>query len=223
MIFLEKNKSGTIDMTDTMYPSKSFKIISKNEIFKIPDYSTAYGIVIDGEITLDNGTKTLRSHEYFCISGDKKEILINGHVQIFVRFGFKGQNLVGGPVEESGRLCYIDNCSDTLLVYPPRLGDASMSLLSFPPNITQRFHTHPSIRLGIIIRGKGYAETPKGKFLLEPGIAFCVKEREIHRFITENDNLDAISFHPDGDWGPTDDNHTLLNRTYSGIFMQGKT
>lgn len=223
MIFLNNEKSGLIDMTDTMYPSKSFKIISENEIFKIPEYSTAYGIVLDGKAIAYNGRKEINKHEYFCLTSAQQEILINGHVQIFVRFGFKGQNTIGGPLEESGRLCYIDNCSDTLLIYPPRLGDASMSLLSFPPKIEQRFHTHPSIRLGVIVRGIGFAETSTERFVLKPGVAFCVKEREIHRFVTEESGLDAISFHPDGDWGPTDDNHTLLNRTYGGVFMQGKT
>lgn len=223
MIFLNETNSAMIDMTDTMYPSMSYKIISNNEIFKIPDFSTIYGIVLDGKVLAYNGKKEINKHEYFCLTSHQKEIIVQGHVQIFVRHGFKGQNTVGGPVEESGRLCYIDNCSDTLLIYPPRSGDSSMSLLSFPPNIVQRFHTHPSIRLGVIIRGKGFAETTDGKFTLEPGVAFCVKEREIHRFVTEDSNLDAISFHPDGDWGPTDDNHTLLNRTYGGIFMQGKT
>jgi hypothetical protein len=24
----------------------------------------------------------------------------------------------------------------------------------------------------------------------------------------------VIAYHPDGDWGPTDENHTMLNRTY---------
>lgn len=217
MLFVNSSASGTIDMTDTMYPSSSHKIVG-TEVFEVPAFSTAYGIVVNGSAKI--GNKCLSEQEYFCVTGKNAAIEIDGHTQIFVRHGFKGQNVVGGPLEESGRLCYIDNCSDTILVYPPRFGDPSISLLSFPPGITQRFHTHPSIRLGVIIRGRGYAETKNGKYFLEPGIAFCVKEREVHRFVTEDSGLDAISFHPDGEWGPTDENHTLLNRTYEGRFME---
>jgi hypothetical protein len=26
--------------------------------------------------------------------------------------------------------------------------------------------------------------------------------------------MDVIAFHPDSDWGPTDEKHPMLNRTY---------
>ena len=43
---------------------------------------------------------------------------------------------------------------------------------------------------------------------------FCIEEREVHRFSTSNEEMVVLAFHPDGDWGPTDHNHTMLNRTY---------
>jgi hypothetical protein len=49
---------------------------------------------------------------------------------------------------------------------------------------------------------------------LEAGSIFCIEERENHRFQTINDTMKIIAYHPDGDWGPTDQNHTMLNRTY---------
>jgi len=217
MKFLNVNeKNGVIDMTSTMYPSKLEKITGIRE-FKVPEFSTVYGVVLEGSVLCDTGRKTMVKHEYFCLTSGSAHV--DGSAVFFTRFGFRGQTTYGGPIEESGRLCYIDNCSDTILVYPPRFGDPSISLLSFPKLITQRFHTHPSIRLGVIIRGEGTSETIDAKVPLVPGTAFCVHEREVHRFVTTTSSLDAVSFHPDGEWGPTDENHTLLNRTYGGKFM----
>lgn len=221
MIIIREN-NGYINQLDSMYPSQLEKITGENVKVSVLPHSTIYGVVFSGKIHI-NEKYVLEKDEYFSFATkDIKSLIINGSASIITRVGFTGQNVVGGPIEESGRLSYIDNCSDTLLVYPPRYGDPSISLLSFPPNITQRFHTHPSIRMGVIIRGEGYAETANEKIDLVPGVCFCVKEREIHRFVTQNSGLDAVSFHPDGDWGPTDHNHTLLNRTYTGAFIMNQ-
>jgi quercetin dioxygenase-like cupin family protein len=91
-----------------------------------------------------------------------------------------------------------------------------MTFLHFPPGIVQDDHTHPSFRMGVIFRGKGWAVGSTGKYLVEPGSVFVIEEQEIHKFITEDDHMSVVSFHPDGDWGPTDHDHTILNRTYVG-------
>lgn len=39
---------------------------------------------------------------------------------------------------------------------------------------------------------------------LTAGTLFCIEERELRRFRTEDQRLDVIAFHPDGDWGLTD-------------------
>lgn len=222
MIVIRNDKEGVINMLGTMYPSKLSKI-SKVGRVNFQAYSTTYGIVLHGHLTVrstgSSYEKQVGPLEYFCITDQEAEL--DGTAVFFTRLGFIGQPTIGGPIETSGRLSYIDNCSDTILVYPPRFGDPSISLLSFPHNITQRFHTHPSIRMGVVVRGKGYSELGTGeKIQLEPGVAFCVSEREVHRFVTDSKSgLDVISYHPDGEWGPTDQNHTLLNRTHLGAFM----
>jgi hypothetical protein len=43
---------------------------------------------------------------------------------------------------------------------------------------------------------------------------FCLEEHELHKFKTENSEMKLVVYHPDSDWGPTDQNHTMLNRTY---------
>lgn len=63
--------------------------------------------------------------------------------------------MVGGPIEDRGRLRYIDGCTDTLLIPPWRRGEACLNLLHLPPGIEQTMHTHPSDRAGMTVRGAG--------------------------------------------------------------------
>jgi len=211
-MIISNEQNFKLDRTDFMYPCQLEKITDGE--FVVKQYSTVYGFVLNGTVEI-NENKIMKEHEFFSFNFMyASKIKVNGTAVVITRYGFNGQNVFGGPVEKQGRLCYINNCSDSLLVYPPRMGDPSMSLLHFPPGIVQDFHTHPSFRLGIIFRGKGYAESKENRYDLTPGCVFCMEEQEVHRFVTEGNQLSVISFHPDGDWGPTDQNHTLLNRTY---------
>ena len=208
--------SGEIDMRDTMYPSSAFH--ANNEDFNSPELGTVYGFVLSGHVELPDGNKA-RTGQYFCYwSKDGSLFKTVGEAVFFVRHGFKGQNTIGGPIEGSGRLCYIDSCSDSLLIYPPRMGDASLNVLYFPTGINQTYHIHPSIRFGVVASGRGIScvqrDGKEVEVALETGMMFCIEERELHRFRTDDSKMVVIAFHPDGDWGPTDHNHTMLNRTY---------
>jgi hypothetical protein len=215
--------NGSVDRTKTMYPSELNKVTEG--IFFAPHCSTTYGFVLEGKATLPNG-KIATKGEYFCYTESEMEVMVEGTAVFFSRIGFFGQPMVGGPLEQRGRLTYIDTCSDSLLVYPPRQGDPSLNGLFFPPNVDQTYHTHPSLRFGVVVAGSGFAclEPTKygedGKQIpLEVGTAFCLDEGEVHRFITKDKSLTIVAYHPDGDWGPTDHNHTMLNRTYKlGMF-----
>ena len=39
-------------------------------------------------------------------------------------------------------------------------------------------------------------------------------EQELHSFKTSDNYMDIIAFHPDSDTGPTDGNHSMINRTF---------
>jgi hypothetical protein len=223
MLILNPNQS--VELFDSMYPCEVKHIVTSDNTqqLSVPEYVTCYGYVISGSVAAKFNNSDIRfiSHgQYFCLTG--KQLTINvaeyTNLGLFIRYGFKGQNVVGGPVEDSGRLMYIDGCSDSLLVYPPRMGDPSLNYLHFPKSIDQSFHIHPSIRLGIVIKGNGIADVKHHSGLesipLEQGTVFALYEREDHRFRTLDSEMDVIAFHPDGDWGPTDHNHTMLNRTY---------
>jgi quercetin dioxygenase-like cupin family protein len=137
----------------------------------------------------------------------------DGRALVISRPGCRGLRQAGGPVEARGRLRYIDGCSDTLLVCPPRLGEPCLNHLHIPPGVRQTPHTHPSARIGIIAGGGGRCVAADGSFALRPGIGWYIPAGCVHAFLTEAECLDVIAWHPDSDFGPTDEDHPMLNRT----------
>lgn len=210
----------TINQLHTMYPCHSWMV--EKQTFVLPDwakYCSIYGYSYGSAVlTVDQKIHRLEKGQYYALSvTDRLVAESTDKLFIVVRLGYKVQNQLGW-VEEYGRLSYIDGCSDSLLVYPSRLGDSSLNLLYFPTGINQTFHRHPSIRLGCVIDGYGYSDNGEaGKettIKLVSGTNFGLTEQERHRFKTADSSMTIIAFHPDGDWGPTDHNHTMLNRTY---------
>lgn len=212
--------SNSLNQLHSMYPTHGYMF--RSETFHSPsfaNYCSLYGYSFGHtELTIDNKVYRLEPGQYFGLKCIEK---FSGHASdklfMVIRLGYIVPNVIGW-VEEQGRLSYIDGCTDSLLVYPARMGDSSLNLLSFPPGIDQSFHRHPSIRMGCVISGNGYSSVGEydrvEEMDLKAGSAFCLSEQERHRFRTEKDTMRIIAFHPDGDWGPTDHNHTMLNRTY---------
>jgi len=227
MILIPKPKHGeVIDMTETMYPTM---MISISDDFDLePLVGNIYGFVTKGAFKINTGNK--RSWEvvegdFFSLKTNMEEMseafLLQDDSQMFwiVRYGFRGIDMIGES-EKNGRLSYIDGCTDSLLVMPPRLGDPCLNYLHFPMGIDQTQHLHPSIRMGIVIGGKGEAfQKPDGKQKgweedLSKGMMFFLEEGEVHSFRTAENYMDIIAYHPDSDFGPTDIDHPMLNRTY---------
>jgi hypothetical protein len=74
-------------------------------------------------------------------------------------------------------------------------------------------HTHPSVRLGVVARGRGRCVTPAAEFPLVPGVGWALPPEWPHCFYTDGESMDVIAFHPDSDTGPTDENHPMIRRT----------
>lgn len=210
-----------ISQLDSMYPAANWMLNRQTQT--LPAYtawSSLYGYSF-GDSTVTIGTKTyeLEGNQYFSLFVGNNPVTVTAKDRLFLvaRLGYKCQNTIGWT-EEKGRLTYIDGCTDSLLVYPPRMGDPSLSLLHFPSGIDQSQHTHPSIRIGCVISGQGVSDTwsngAQVSHDLVTGVNFCLEENELHRFRTVESSMTVIAWHPDGDWGPTDHNHTMLNRTY---------
>ena len=129
------------------------------------------------------------------------------------RLGYRGAFLLGGPLEPTGRLRYIDGCTDSLLLAPAVLGDPCLNHLHIPNGTHQTQHTHASVRVGVIARGRGRCVTPEGDHPLEPGRAFIIPAHRLHSFHTDGESLDVVVYHPDTDTGPTHEDHPMVNRT----------
>lgn len=182
---------------------------------------TAFGFVYGGMVEIDAGRQwTLGDGQYFCLPCPLVFDGIEGftaRVLCAIRLGYRGLPQVGGPVEQLGRLRYIDGCSDTLLVCPPVIGEPCLNFLHFPGGTDQTQHTHPSARMGIVARGHGWCDTPDESVALTPGLIFHIPKDGLHKFRTEPDQImDVIAYHPDSDWGPQHDTHPMVNRTLVG-------
>jgi hypothetical protein len=135
---------------------------------------------------------------------------------VVLREGVFGYFHLGGPVEYKGRLRYIDGCTDSLIIPPPRIGFPCLNLLYFPPGVDQTAHTHPSDRIGIVMSGRGkcvYDRDHKAVDLM-PGMIFCIHTNGYHKFATPyGQDMRVLAYHPETDFGPSDEAHPMLNRT----------
>ena len=61
--------------------------------------------------------------------------------------------------------------------------------------------------------GEGRCETETGAEPLRPGSVFLIPAGVRHSFHTGDDQLLIVAYHPDSDFGPTDEDHPMINRT----------
>jgi len=164
------------------------------------------------ELALEKGVFSLGPGMFASVPGRAR---VGGDSQGIVtsRLGYDGVFLMGGPIERTGRLRYIDGCTDSLLLSPPLCGDPCLNHLHIPPGTRQTRHTHPSLRVGIIARGKGRCATPDAEHPLEEGLVFVILAGAPHSFFTDDESLDVVVYHPDSDTGPTHEDHPMVNRT----------
>jgi len=184
--------------------------------------ATHFGYVLEGgnaELHLADGRRfPLYERSYFCVPG-AATLEGDARIEVVTRHRFLGLLAIGGRVEPWGRLEYIDGCTDTCIVQPPRFGDPCFNALYFPPRTEQTLHVHPSLRAGVVVAGEGVCKTPTGDHALWPGRIFFLPPETWHAFHTGPGDegkaaLTVVAFHPDSDFGPSDTDHPMLNRTY---------
>jgi hypothetical protein len=190
---------------------------------RIEDGDTGYGVVGSGEASLDfaGHCYVLPVGMYFMVPGPTVIRGLTGYV--CVRRNYRGTLSFGGPVEHRGRLKYIDGCSDTLLIAPMVRGDPCLNLLYAPGGVSQTPHTHPSVRVGLVLSGGGICRSSTtGQQPLERGFIFVLDAGELHSFHTVDQDLRIIVYHPETDFGPTHENHPMVNRTeIDGVSVAG--
>lgn len=212
--------------TDPRFPSRvfGFESITDQDVEwgTVPDKGACYGYVTAGRVLLvgENERDSIPLVEGQWFSTDSGCKVKLGHLSsVFVaqRVGFWGVFTTGGPIEEKGRLRYIDGCSDSLLCCPPVIGDPCLNHLHFPGGINQTEHTHPSLRAGVVARGQGWCVTPDGELPLTKNLIFVIPTDALHSFRTDADvSMDVVPYHPDSDWGPTHEAHPMVNKTLVG-------
>jgi len=208
-------KNGKIADLDENFPSY---LSSWTTGIEMEDDGTHYIMCVKGPtILVYNSIKhTMIDGMYASVPG--KCMVVGGKGLIATRRDYKGVFNLGGPAEEQGRLKYIDGCTDSVLIHPPKVGDPCMNLLYFPPGIDQTPHTHPSVRVGTVVSGKGrchYWDDGEEKTVdLIEGMIWCIHTDGLHKFSTPyGESMRVMPYHPDSDTGPDDENHPMINRT----------
>jgi hypothetical protein len=233
------------DSNHSQYPIRYYNVINGKGV-TIRNNCSYFGYVYSGIVMLEYAGRPaqfLMDGMYFnsigeftinAIGCDSKMVLIEVYHESkeYAKTKFKSLYSVGGPLENTGRLKYIDGCTDTLLISPVKMGDPCLNHLHFPENIDQTQHTHPSHRIGVVTNGYGRCLTPFGDMPLTKGMIFVIKEWDgvtfskgldgamypngQHAFETRDSTMDVVAFHPDSDFGATDINHPMINRTIVG-------
>lgn len=185
--------------------------------------STHVGFVYQGQPLLNrlagNGSDGaqqsygLQGGMYFCLPeagtiGDENSAGI-----VITCPNYCGMFSLGGPIEPTGRLAYINGGTSSLLIPPVMLGDPCLNAMYFPPGTDQTLHTHPSYRIGIVAAGEGEIETPETVARVSAGTIFLIPANHLHKFRTGKAPLTLAVFHPDSDAGFTHRDNPMLRRT----------
>jgi len=116
-----------------------------------------------------------------------------------------------------GNLSYMDGGTNTTAVNPGRLGDPVINYVHFPAGMHQTLHTHPSHRVGMVLKGRGNVELDDSEFPLQQGDVFFMQRNVLHNFTCpHNEDVVLFVFAPDSGTGPTDEVNPLKIRTYVG-------
>ncbi|MGB3401995.1 MAG: AraC family ligand binding domain-containing protein [Microcoleaceae cyanobacterium] len=195
--------------------------IWKEESLDLPAVGTHFGFVYQGHPVLSRQTNQAWGEEryslhpgmYFCLPNQGKIEGKNSAGIIISYLNYKGVFSLGGSLESTGRLAYIDGGTNSVLIPPILVGNPCINGMYFPPNINQTMHTHPSYRIGIIVEGSVEIETPKSSTHLESGSIFLIPANSLHKFNIHQKGLTAVMFHPDSNTGYTHQNNPMLKRT----------
>jgi mannose-6-phosphate isomerase-like protein (cupin superfamily) len=181
--------------------------------------------VLNGEMEIDNKGIAAKLRDY-CFGTFPGETVISGtgNAVIVSSVNYYGMALFGGPLETDGRLRYVDGCTNSLLLAPPVKGEPCLNFLNLPSGTHQTTHTHPTIRVGMVVSGHGRCGTKADPLIFEEGSVFIIPPDALHSFQTDEANIRIILFHPDSVVGPTDTDQTMLNNTFiEGVSAQNIT
>lgn len=213
-------KNGKLADCDPSFPTGFYAAEGSHRDFlaTVRGNGAVFGFVAAGRpavLTVDGVEYPIHAGMYFVASpAARLRCRADTKLLLFVRENVDFPFLLGGPIERTGRLKYIDGCTDSLLIAPWKLGMPCLNHLHFPTGIDQTQHTHPSDRLGVVIRGSGWCVTPNAEYRLEAGMIWRIPAGGLHKFRTDDTStLDVLAFHPTSEVGPTDEQHPMIRST----------
>jgi hypothetical protein len=214
---------------ESKQPAPADLISRFNEVYKGP-YSY-FGCVIKGRVLLTrpvsrnyaSSTVIYYKNEFFSVSNCHGILVEPNSIICLIKVNNYQTPCMSGNIEPYGRLKYIDGAYNSLLMSPPKKGDPCLNALYMKGKIDQTPHTHPSTRIGAILRGQvtvriwdseGEDAQVTQELRLSRGDVWFMDRDTVHSFHTENDDDMALfAFHPDSDFGPTDEEAPMINRT----------
>ncbi len=205
---LEHGPLQTLTHQDAAFVVSAFT----GQPLQLPAGATHFAFAMEtAEVECEAGAYPFQAGMYLSAPGGLQ--IRGGRGFVVSQLGHHGVFMLGGPLESRGRLEYIDGCSDSLILPPVVRGDACLNMLHVPPGVDQTPHTHPSFRLGMITAGSGLCQTEEGECELRPGMVWVIHPGGLHSFHTQQEPLQIVAFHPDSDFGPTRDDHPMINRS----------
>lgn len=178
---------------------------------------TVFGVVLSSFLVVEQGrgqSEQVPAGWVFSFRAPAK-FHAQGRTMLFGRPGFVGRDCMA-RLQDQATLSYMDGSGCSVAVFPPRQGDPMMHQVFMPKATTQKPHIHPSSRIGIVTKGCIIMESAHEQVHLEPGGVFVVPPRVLHGMATKDFEGEAVVFHPEGGWGPTDELNPMLMRTLNG-------
>jgi hypothetical protein len=203
-LLVDPRKHESLDFTHHDYPTH-VQWKDRSSPVQLTETGTHFIFCTADSVTIKNGRKAyiLDKDCYASITG-AAVVEGTGTALISSRVGYQGMNSMGGPIEELGRLKYINGCSSTVLIAPLKKGDPCYNFLHIPPGARQAVHTHPTLRVCYVVEGKCFVTA--GQFI-------CIPAHVEHSFYTGEESMRIVVYHPDSEVGPSDEEHPMLNRT----------
>lgn len=117
-------------------------------------------------------------------------------------------------LELYGRFGYIDNITSSTVIFPPLNAFPCLNMLVMPPSCVQTPHCHPSLRVGMVVDGKGVCVTKTRMHRLRCGDVFAIHADEVHNFVVgKKSAMTLVTYHPHAR-GPTSDENIILENAF---------
>ncbi|MGD1502654.1 cupin domain-containing protein [Vibrio harveyi] len=120
---------------------------------------------------------------------------------------------------EKVNLPYVNGCATRQIFPPERIGDPTLQQLTIPPHTSEQIHhIHPTARVVLVLRGRGYSIVGQKEDMTEtellPGMVCILDPMCPHHFRTENDELTVLPVHVWSSTPPSlESNHPMFNGT----------